>query len=119
MLELKTEITLIRLESTPTGQEKWDVPKVVGTDANNIRKKLKKDRFTSLLLSNWAARLVLNDLNIYVPTGTSYGLAKKTTETTVGQPYYGPGFNKVKNAHALLSSSRPVSTQYGNGTIHY
>lgn len=119
MLELKSEITLIRLESTPTGQEKWDVPKVVGTDSNNIRKKLKKDRFTSLLLSNWAARLVLEDTLVYVPTGNVGGLARRTSEVSSGQPYYGKGFNKMKNSHVSFVNSNPITHPSANGNIFY
>lgn len=56
ILECKTEITFIKHSQTPNGTEKWDVPEVVGLSSDQTKKKLKKDRFTSLLLANWGAR---------------------------------------------------------------
>lgn len=63
ILEAKTEITLIKHSQTANGNEKWDVPDIVGVGEHG-KKKLKKDRFTSILLSNWAARIHLNEVNI-------------------------------------------------------
>lgn len=57
--QCKSETMMIRHTSTATGQEKWDVPRMLGIDSEEMRKRLKKDRFTSLLLANWAARLVI------------------------------------------------------------
>lgn len=56
--QCKSETMMIRHTMTGTGQEKWDVPRMLGVDSEEMRKRLKKDRFTSLLLANWAARLV-------------------------------------------------------------
>ena len=42
---------------TPNGTETWDVPRIAGADEHKNKKKLKRDRFTSLLLANWAGRL--------------------------------------------------------------
>lgn len=63
ILEAKTEITLIKHGQTANGTEKWDVPEIVGIGEGG-KKKLKKDRFTSILLSNWAGRLHINQANI-------------------------------------------------------
>lgn len=54
--QCKTETTLIRYSRTPTGQEKWDIPRLVGVDIEDLRRRLKRDRFTSLLLANWGCR---------------------------------------------------------------
>jgi len=54
--QCKQETVLIKHTATATGQEKWDVPDIVGVDAEQVRKQLKRDRFTSLLLANDAAK---------------------------------------------------------------
>lgn len=58
ILECKSEIILIKLYQTETGKQRWDTPDVKGVDGNMNKKSLKKDRFTSLLLSNWGCRLL-------------------------------------------------------------
>lgn len=62
IIECKTETTMIKHSTTPGGTtEKWDVPKIRGLEADDVRKQLKRDRFTSLLLANWGARLLTAD----------------------------------------------------------
>lgn len=53
--QCKQQTAMIRHSATTTGAEKWDVPKIVGLDAEQIKRTLKRDRFTSLLLTNNAA----------------------------------------------------------------
>lgn len=68
--ECKTEMTLIQHSSTETGShEKWEVPKIVGVTHENIKKKLKRDRFTALLLANWGGRLF--GVKSYQPSDSS------------------------------------------------
>lgn len=54
----KQETILIKYTDSATGMGRWDVPRIIGLDANQNKTRLKKDRFTSLLLSNWAARIL-------------------------------------------------------------
>jgi hypothetical protein len=52
--ELKTELSIIQITQTSTGRDRWDTPEVViGTGR---KKKLTKDRYSSLLMANMAAR---------------------------------------------------------------
>lgn len=61
--QLKYEMTIIKHDSTPTGGEKWDVPKLKNSNSEEVTKLMKKDRFTSLLLSNWGCRLIYANEN--------------------------------------------------------
>jgi len=52
--ELKKELTTIVVKSTPAGRERWDTPdKLSGT---NLKGRLRKDRYSALLMANDAAR---------------------------------------------------------------
>lgn len=52
--ELKKELTSITVTESPTGKEKFDTPSV---KLNSSRKgKLRKDRYSALLMANWVAR---------------------------------------------------------------
>lgn len=94
--QCKQETTLIRHSQTPTGREAWDVPRVIGIDAEEIRQTLKKDRFTSLLLSNWAARLYEEELR-YAGITFYGGIAQKMVkEDVVGTPFTGKGAAKMR-----------------------
>lgn len=54
--ELKDELANIVHGQTDTGREKWDVPKVKGDAQNEKRGRLRKDRYSALLMANMAAR---------------------------------------------------------------
>lgn len=58
ILQAIQETIMIKHTATTNGTERWDVPNVVGLDDEDNKKKLKKDRFTSLLLANWGCRLL-------------------------------------------------------------
>ena len=52
--ELKDELAMIQMTQTNNGRDKWDVPEVVvGTGKKS---KMRKDRYSSLLMANMAAR---------------------------------------------------------------
>jgi hypothetical protein len=76
ILECKNETTLIKHTQTITGNEQWDVPKIHGVDADKVKRKLKKDRFTSLLLANWGCRII-DDVQGFKPNSGLYGVVKK------------------------------------------
>lgn len=52
--ELKNELATIVVNITPTGKERWDTPEV--RLANNKKGRLRKDRYTALLMANMGAR---------------------------------------------------------------
>ena len=58
ILDCKTETTMIKHARTVNGTEQWNVPRIKGLDSDEINKRLKKDRFTALLLANWGCRLI-------------------------------------------------------------
>ena len=52
--ELKNELSMIQINQTTSGRDRWDTPEVViGTGK---KKKLRKDRYSALLMANMAAR---------------------------------------------------------------
>jgi len=54
--ELKDELSMIEMSQTPSGRDRWDTPEViVGTGKKN---KLRKDRYSALLMANMAARIL-------------------------------------------------------------
>jgi hypothetical protein len=66
--DLKDELTMIQITQTATGRDKWDTPEtVVGTGKKG---KLRKDRYSSLIMANMAARIIARapnpvDYNFY------------------------------------------------------
>ena len=66
--DLKDELTMIQITQTATGRDKWDTPEtVVGTGKKG---KLRKDRYSSLIMANMAARTIARapnpvDYNFY------------------------------------------------------
>jgi hypothetical protein len=54
--QAKYEMIMIKYSLNNNNQEKWDVPDAMTFNAQGEKQKLKRDRFTAILLSNWAAR---------------------------------------------------------------
>lgn len=118
--QCKQETTLIRHSQTTTGKETWDVPKIIGLDAEEIKKTLKKDRFTSLLLANWAARLVEEELEyagIKFTGGSVQGLSQE--EESFGTAFVGKGAKKMRYLQDNFVTSISASTQGANGRTLY
>lgn len=96
--EMKRETMLVKHEVTNSSQqERWIVPELKITGADEISEKLKKDRFTSLLLSNYGCRFldsVERNQYSYTSIGSIVGF-KKNVESN--QPFYtGTGARKMK-----------------------
>jgi hypothetical protein len=54
--ELKDELSMIQMTQTSNGRDRWDTPEViVGTGKKS---KMRKDRYSSLLMANMAARIL-------------------------------------------------------------
>lgn len=58
--ELKDELTTITISQTPTGKDKWDTPEVKLPGGKKGR--LRKDRYSALLMANKGARDIANAL---------------------------------------------------------
>jgi hypothetical protein len=50
--ELKNELSLIVISQTGNGRERWDTPDTRSGKKN----KLRKDRYSALIMANWSAR---------------------------------------------------------------
>jgi len=55
--DLKDELTMIQITQTPAGRDKWDTPEtIIGTGKKG---KLRKDRYSALIMANMAARIIM------------------------------------------------------------
>lgn len=93
--QCKKETTFIKHQMTPLGQEKWDVPKIAGLDAEELRKTLKRDRFTSLLLSNWAARTFLEENKVQKERDEAIGEAAHRVQVNPNDRAYMGDFDSI------------------------
>lgn len=88
--ELKNELTTIVMSQTSTGayaRDKWDTPDTKG--AHGKKGKLRKDRYSSLLISNMIARkldLQLEDIKYNVIGGSTRDIVKPNSD----EMYQGP-----------------------------
>lgn len=65
--ELKNELCLIEITQTSTGRDRWDVPEVkVGVGK---KEKMRKDRYSALLMANMAARQYSEQVNTFYMYG--------------------------------------------------
>ena len=88
--ELKDELSMIQMTQTASGRDRWDTPEVViGTGKKS---KMRKDRYSSLLMANMAARVLQRtpdqvDYEFY--GGFAHGGFKEKQDET---PYTGPSW---------------------------
>jgi len=86
--ELKDELAMIQMTATSSGRDRWDTPQVVvGTGKKS---KMRKDRYSSLLMANMAARVLQRtpeqaDYNFYGGFATG-GHKPKTTDKLYNGP---------------------------------
>jgi hypothetical protein len=64
--ELKDELSTITIETTTSGRERWDTPEVKLPGGKKGR--LRKDRYSSLLMANMLARQVARDMRTSIET---------------------------------------------------
>lgn len=85
--ELKNELTQIVHTSTTTGRDKWDTPEIKAKDGR--KGKLRKDRYSALLIANMIARTIDVELGTikYNPVG---GYVGGKTKDKDGPMYNGP-----------------------------
>jgi hypothetical protein len=97
--ELKDELAMIQMTQTASGRDKWDTPEtVVGTGKKG---KQRKDRYSSLLMANMAARIIDRtpeqaEYNFY--GGFATGTKSKDKEKNM---YVGPSWftNSMKDVY--------------------
>lgn len=104
--KLKDELATIVVTQTPTGVRRWDTPdhKVPGSKAGRLR----KDRYSALLLANMGARILQRANPGFKYDGLPNGgfvnelvLPHKQREVQTGNLYQGPLWfkNKVNNGY--------------------
>jgi hypothetical protein len=101
--ELKDELAMIQMTQTASGRDKWDTPEtVVGTGKKG---KQRKDRYSSLLMANMAARIIDRtpeqaEYNFYGGFATGANPSKKGKEKQKDL-YIGPSWftNSMKDVY--------------------
>ena len=95
---LKDELCLIEIRQTPTGRDQWNTPEV----KTGIGKKdrLRKDRYSALLMANMAARQTTNvrifdSYEIYGGFADAPTSSKKTDAVFIGPNWYTEKMNGV------------------------
>ena len=85
--ELKDELSTIIHDQTTGGRDRWDTPEI--KLPGNKKGRLRKDRYSALLIANQVARVMNNESmrNEYQPVGGFAGQKKPVDNT---QMYVGP-----------------------------
>ncbi len=96
--ELKKELTTVVITETSTGKEKFDTPSI--KTGINKKGRLKKDRYSALLLSNWIARgIILEELQFSNPDTKTMsgfvGMGKNTGSLYIGNPKIAKQFQNL------------------------
>ena len=89
--ELKDELSMIVMTQTVTGRERWDTPEV--KVAAGKKSRLRKDRYSSLLMANISARNLITEKGIS-EFATIGGFAQKDNNTKFENEklYHGPSW---------------------------
>ena len=96
--ECKRETICIKRFETSSGQESWDVPQVKIISHDGSKSKLKKDRFTSLLLANYGVRILVEDSKANQPIYYNFaGRAGTFAPKQISGPTYIRTGNKNKS----------------------
>ena len=89
--ELKDELSMIVMTQTTAGRERWDTPEV--KVAAGRKSRLRKDRYSSLLMANMSARNLITEKGIS-KFNTIGGFAQKDSSSKFEneQLYHGPSW---------------------------
>ena len=89
--ELKDELSMIVMTQTPAGRERWDTPEV--KVAAGKKSRLRKDRYSSLIMANMSARILCAEKDIieYGAIG-GFALAEGKRKTEDDKMFYGPAW---------------------------
>ena len=92
--ELKNELSIIEISQTPNGRDKWDTPETkIGVGK---KKRLRKDRYSSLLMANMAARLYREPTeDVYQPYGGFAASSKKAKAEYIGPLWFTQGMKDI------------------------
>ncbi len=93
--ELKDELSMIVLTQTSTGRERWDTPEV--KVAAGKKSRLRKDRYSSLLMANMSARCLSFEQSVS-EFATIGGFAQTDNDSRFSneQLYHGPSWFSEK-----------------------
>ena len=93
--ELKDELSMIIMTQTATGRERWDTPEV--KVAAGRKNRLRKDRYSSLIMANMSARSFLIEKGI-TEFSTIGGFAQRDTSDKFQNEklYHGPSWFSEK-----------------------
>ena len=93
--ELKDELSMIIMTQTTTGRERWDTPEV--KVAAGRKNRLRKDRYSSLIMANMSARSFLIEKGI-TEFSTIGGFAQRDTSDKFQNEklYHGPSWFSEK-----------------------
>lgn len=90
--ELKSELSMIVITQTQSGRERWDTPESkIGI---NKKMKLRKDRYSALLMANMSARSKpsVNIIESYTCVGGFANSYSKDDKSDSADLYYGPSW---------------------------
>lgn len=85
--ELKNELSTIVITETATGRPRWDTPDIKG--AGSKKGRLKKDRYSALLMANMTARTMMSsDPIVYDMVGEGGGFANTIRKSDLEGPLF-------------------------------
>jgi hypothetical protein len=84
--ELKNELSTITITQTQTGRDRWDTPEV--KLPGNKKGRLRKDRYSSLLMGNMVSRQLMRGPSIVLSGTEGGGFARPVSEYS-GKQFYG------------------------------
>jgi hypothetical protein len=88
--ELKNELSLIEITKTPNGRDRWDTPEVkVG---HNKKGRMRKDRYSALVMGNMAARQLANIKNVSYESYGGFSQRAPADKAKPGVEYTGPAW---------------------------
>jgi hypothetical protein len=86
--EMKNELSSIVVSQTPSGKERWDTPEIKEGAVKKGR--MRKDRYTALLMANMSARVMEMDDSVPIGTYSTPGGFAAYSKDTSGVEYIGP-----------------------------
>lgn len=84
--ELKNELSTIVITETASGRPRWDTPEIKGANAKKGR--LKKDRYSALLMANMAGRSVMSEKPPEYKVGMGGGFVGESILVTGDGPLF-------------------------------
>lgn len=86
--ELKNELSTIVISQTSTGRDRWDTPEI--KLPGNKKGRLRKDRYSALLMANMGARILLRNPHQKLISSDGGGFSKHGKSKGDGRKYTGP-----------------------------